>query len=202
MSLEVVETPTTKVSLESLPEDVWFLLSCLFSVKSLCFLRAVGWVLVSKRSCTVDNFFQTSKRIRIVLSDIHVWITVFTDLLAVKPLPYSSSDIEAMSSEELRLASIRLVRIDESFSSARIVHKPSHVIKVGEDCVEVRLLPGGDRYVALSTTGNVRLCAMDASKPISVVSVRYELRTPTTFTPKIRIFPQDLHSGYVSIRDE
>lgn len=154
------------------------------------------FVCVISNTVLTDLFSKTTKHIHTILNERPIWHAVFTDLLTVKPLPYSSSDIENMSSEELRQASVRIVRVDEAYSDAKITPRPAHSCTVRGDCCAVQLLPGGERYISVHWLGEVWLSDLLSPTPVSTVQHHIDSEYPAYADVALHIYPQDLHSGF------
>lgn len=109
-----------------------------------------------------------------------IWHTVLKDLLSVKPLPYSRSDVEAMSASQLRDASIRIVKIDMACTTPSFL--PRREVLPDMEYVpfmrNVHLLAGGTKYLYTTADHHLHLCKMDLapSKPVATLAYPEALR--------------------------
>lgn len=121
-----------------------------------------------------------------------VWLTVLEDLLVVKPLPYTVSDLHAMSSGQLRETSIRISQTDIAFSTPYFMPTKIMEFSAPSDLRALSLLPGGTRYINLTYGGDVQLRGLDHPHPIAVIP-----GSNSAEDIRIKLYPVSLRQAYI-----
>ena len=89
------------------------------------------------------------------MNERSIWHSALLDILSVKPLPHLRAEIPQLTSQELKLACIRAATVEQAFSSGTL--KPRAVYTAEGDFVQACLLPGGQRYIAITARGSLEL---------------------------------------------
>lgn len=111
-----------------------------------------------------------------------VWHSALLDVLSVKPLPHLRAEVPQLTSQELKHACIRAATVEQAFSCGEL--KPRAVCTAEGDFVQACLLPGGQRYIAITARGSLEL------RDVICAQTDSELRTqPVTSYPAPDVAP-------------
>ena len=84
-----------------------------------------------------------------------VWHSALLDILSVKPLPHLRAEIPQLTSQELKRTCLRAATVEQAFSRGEL--KPRALCTTEGDFVQACLLPGGERYIAITARGSLEL---------------------------------------------
>ena len=141
---------------------------------------------------------KTCRGLRHIIDERSVWLSVFVDLLLVKPSVYSSEDVEGMSVSQLREASRRIVQIDHAFSCPTLPHRENLILRSVDltKCTDVALFPGGTRVLVLKRNGSFGVHDISTGR-IVLSAPRIEgLPVNRSF---VRLYPASIHTGYILV---
>lgn len=126
------------------------------------------------------------------MSERSVWHSALLDVLSVKPLPHLRADVPLMSSDALRGACLRAATVEQGFTRGELA--PRAVATAEGDFVQAALLPGGERFVAITARGSLELHHVGCKNALSC--------TPAPVPPlyaksDIRILPKTVRDVLV-----
>ncbi len=131
-----------------------------------------------------------------------MWHSVLADLIDIKGTVYSDEEIENMSADALRMASLRIVQVDWAFTSSTLPHHKTTIL-LNEDLgrfADINLLPGGERLLALGMDGSLTMFSLRTEAVITTISGRDDRFAGTRQHPKtFRLYPTSLLCGFIVV---
>ena len=131
-----------------------------------------------------------------------MWLIVLEDLLRVQP-PLFPLDILNMSSQELKRACVRIVRLNHAWTRKGLIPRLIREHTVSSSCREIKLLPGGQHATVLSHDGNVALLPTGprASSPAGESTSRPTMRAAAIHVPSnMDVYPTSMNTALVVSR--